>query len=160
MERRFYRLQTVEERYNDTTEEQNRMVQERVEIRPGEVLHRGEKIEAEYRIWNQENRSFVRLNAHREATLRPADQLSGYYGWHLRPFYIDGLSISPQGYREVKADRTLYWFDSYPEENTTVRETFFVTQDGTFTAPVIEIESLYAPHYRANAGFTKPLRVE
>ncbi|MBR1574144.1 MAG: hypothetical protein IJ652_04780 [Bacteroidales bacterium] len=160
VERRFYRLQTVEERYNDTTEEQNRMVQERVEIRPGEVLHRGEKIEAEYRIWNQENRSFVRLNAHREATLRPADQLSGYYGWHLRPFYIDGLSISPQGYREVKADRTLYWFDSYPEENTTVRETFFVTQDGTFTAPVIEIESLYAPHYRANAGFTKPLRVE
>ncbi len=159
LERRFYRIVTEEEVYNDRTEEQNRQVDVRQEIRPGDLLHRGEKIVAEYRIWNEENRSFVRLQAFREATLRPVDQLSGYYGWRFRPFYVGGYSFSPQGYREVKADRTLYSFDSYPEENTTVTEEFFVTQDGVFTAPVIEIESLYAPHYRANAGYTRPLEV-
>ena len=47
-----------------------------------------------------------------------------------------------------------------PEEKTTVREEFFVTQAGMFTAPVVSIESLYAPHYRANDGFAAPLRAE
>ena len=116
------------------------------EIRPGDVVPVGTKITARYVIWNQENRSFVRLSATREASLRPADQLSGLYGLG--------------GYRDVREDRTEYWFDSYPEENTTITEEFFVTQAGVFRAPVITIESLYAPHYRANAGFTAPLEAE
>ena len=114
------------------------------EIRPGDVVPVGTKITARYVIWNQENRSFVRLSATREASLRPADQLSGLYGLN--------------GYRDVRPDRTEYWFDSYPEENTTIEEDFFVTQAGTFRAPVITVESLYAPHYRANAGFGGPLQ--
>ena len=113
-------------------------------IRPGDVVPVGARITAKYVIWNQENRSFVRLSATREASLRPADQLSGLYGLN--------------GYRDVRSDRTEYWFDSYPEENTTIEEDFFVTQAGTFRAPVITVESLYAPHYRANAGFGGPLQ--
>lgn len=66
----------------------------------------------------------------------------------------------PHGYRNVKAEKTEYYFDSYPEENTTVSEDFFVTQSGAFVAPVVEIESLYAPHYRANGGFSGKLAVE
>ena len=116
------------------------------EIRPGDIVPVGTKITAKYVIWNQENRCFVRLKATREASLRPADQLSGLYGF--------------TGYRDVRPDRTEYWFDSYPEENTTITEELFVTQAGVFRAPVITIESLYAPHYRANAGFTAPLESE
>lgn len=52
----------------------------------------------------------------------------------------------------MKPDRTVFYFDTYPEGHTTVTEDFFVTQTGTFQAPVPEIESLYAPHYRANAA--------
>ena len=115
------------------------------EIRPGATVSVGTKITARYVIWNQENRSFVRLTAAREASLRPADQLS---------------SLDFRGYRDVRTDRTEYWFDSYPEENTIVTEEFFVTQAGTFRAPVITIESLYANHYRANAGFAAPLNVK
>ena len=117
----------------------------------GDELHVGDKVVATYKIWNEENRSFVRLTAPRPAAFRPVQQLSGRYGWWLRPISITGwMSFSPQGYRSVLADRTEFWFDSYPEENTTLTEEYFVTQEGTFQCPVPVIESLYAPHYRAN----------
>ena len=117
----------------------------------GDVLHVGDKIVATYKIWNEENRSFVRLTAPRPAAFRPVQQLSGRYGWFGRPISITGwVAFSPQGYRSVLADRTEFWFDSYPEENTTLTEEYFVTQEGTFQCPVPVIESLYAAHYRAN----------
>lgn len=131
----------------------------RLEIFPGMKLNVGDKVTAEYRIWNQENRSFVRLTAPREAAFRPVDQLSGPYGWRLSPLSVGGfLSVTPQGYRNVATDRTEYWFDLYPEDKSTVSEEFYITQEGTFTAPVVTIESLYAPHYRANAAFSGVLR--
>ncbi|MBQ8060772.1 MAG: hypothetical protein IJ205_02345 [Bacteroidales bacterium] len=124
----------------------------RVEIYPGMQLKVGDKVICEYKVWNQENRSFVKLTAPREAAFRPVNQLSGHVGWWARP--VGGTySVTPQGYRNVKSDRTEYFFDVYPEENTTVTEEFFITQEGTFVAPVVTIESLYAPHYRANDKF-------
>ena len=130
----------------------------RLEIYPGMKLSVGDKVVAEYRIWNQENRSFVKLTAPREAAFRPVNQLSGHVGWWARP--VGGTySVTPQGYRNVKSDRTEYFFDVYPEENTTVTEEFFITQEGTFTAPVVSVESLYAPHYRANDKFGGTLTV-
>lgn len=119
----------------------------------GEVLHVGDKVTAVYRIWNQENRSFVKLSVPRNASLRPVDQTSGRYGWMARPLAVPGwTSFTPQGYRSVRADRTEYWFESYPEDRTSISEEFFVTQEGRFQSPVLEIESLYAPHYRANGS--------
>lgn len=121
------------------------------ELAEGEKLNVGDKITARYEIWNEENRSFVRLTAPRAASLRPAQQLSGNYGWMAKPLNVDGwVAFTPNGYRNVLADKTEYWFDSYPEENTVITEDFLVTQEGTFSVPVVEIESLYAPHYRAN----------
>ena len=120
-------------------------------LQDGDELHVGDKILATYLIWNEENRSFVRLSAPRPAAFRPVEQRSGSLGWSGRPISITGwVSFSPQGYRSVLADRTEFWFDSYPEEHTRLFEEFFVTQEGTFQSPVLEIESLYAPHYRAN----------
>ena len=120
-------------------------------LQDGDVLHVGDRITATYQIWNEENRSFVRLSVPRPAAFRPVEQRSGRLGWFGRPISITGWVVfSPQGYRSVLADRTEFWFDSYPEENTTLVEEFFVTQEGTFQCPVTEIESLYAPHYRAN----------
>ena len=160
IERKFFREVTVEEKYNDKTEDKNRNVTELQEIKPGEQLHVGDKILMKYCIWNQENRSFVRMTAPREASLRPVDQLSGHYGWRFNPLRISRFyTLSPQGYRNVKAERTEYYFDSYPEEKTEITEEFFVTEAGTFKAPVVSIESLYAPHYRANDGFKAVLDV-
>lgn len=123
------------------------------EVKEGDVLHVGDIVRAEYRISNAENRSFVRVTAPRPAALRPVNQLSGRYGWWLTPLRVPGwYSFSPQGYRSVLASKTEYWFDSYPEAGTTITEEFYVSQEGSFRSPVVEIESLYAPHYRANDG--------
>ncbi|MCR5408328.1 MAG: hypothetical protein K6E61_04400 [Bacteroidales bacterium] len=131
IERKFYR--TVVGRANP------------VEINPGDPVSVGDKIKVQYQIWNGENRSFVKLSAGREATLRPVQQLSGLSGWTL--------------YRNVKAECTEYFWEVCPEEKTTVTEEFYVTQAGSFTAPVTVIESLYAPHYRANSAFRGVLDV-
>ena len=133
----------------------------REEISEGTELAVGDKIIAEYRISSDENRSFVRLSAPREASFRPVDQLSRNYGWWLGIIRLDGsFTITSQGYRNVKSDRTEYYFDVYPEDKTVIREEFFVTQEGTFKAPVVTIESLYAPHYRANDGFRSSVRTK
>ena len=157
IERKFFREKTVEKVYDDRSGK-NDMVTKREEIKPGTPVAVGDKIIAEYHIWNQENRSFVKVDAFREAALRPVQQLSGPSNWGW--FNLRRLTFTPQGYRNVKADRTEYYFDSFPEENTTLTEEFFVTQAGTFTAPVITVESLYAPHYRANDAFHGVLAVE
>ena len=121
-------------------------------LEAGDVLHVGDRIEAVYTVHNDENRSFVRLTAPRPAAFRPVEQRSGYQGWQARPLSITGwVSFSPQGYRSVLADRTEFWFDVFPEEQTTLRETYFVAQEGTFQVGAPVIESLYANHYRANA---------
>lgn len=149
VERRFFVERTVDGKV------------QRNELSDGENLYIGDKVFAEYRIWNEENRSFVKLTAPRPASLRPANQLSGYYGWWLRPLSVAGWrAFSPHGYRSVLADRTEYWFDSYPEENTIVTEEFLVTQAGSFQMPAVSIESLYAPHYRANDSGHGPLLSE
>lgn len=106
-------------------------------LREGDVLRVGEKIIARYEVSSDENRSFVRLVAPRPGSLRPVDQLSGNI------YYLGG-------YRSVLSDRTEFWFDSYPEEKTSLEEEFYVSAEGVFSVPTVSIESLYAPHYRAN----------
>ena len=120
-----------------------------VELRDGDVLRVGDKVTVVYRIWNEENRSFVRISAPRPASFRPVEQLSGSFGGWFR---------SLRGYRSVLSDRTEYWYDAYPEEVTTVEESFYVTQSGAFQTPASVVESLYAPHYRANASGAAPIQ--
>ena len=131
-----------------------------VEIKPGDPVSVGDRIVANYVIWNAENRSFVKLTAGREATLQPVNQLSGHLGYSFyRPMGRSSWSFVPQGYRNVKPSCTEFYFDSYPEENTELSEEFYVQQAGQFQAPVLVIESLYAPHYRANSAYRPALEV-
>jgi hypothetical protein len=132
----------------------------REELSDGDKLLVGDKIVAVYSLWSEDNRSFVRLSVPRPACFRPQDQLSGSCGARLRPISYGFYRISPYAYREVRADRTLYWIDVFPEEDSTVEEVLFVTQEGEFVSAVTEIESLYAPHYRANDDFAGEFTVE
>ena len=114
----------------------------RVLLREGDVLTVGSRVTAVYRIWNEENRSFVRIVAPRPACLRPVQQLSGYWRG---------------AYRSVGTDASTYWFETYPEENTVLEESFYVSQSGIFHSGIPVIESLYAPHYRATDRGRGPL---
>ena len=112
------------------------------ELKDGDIVHVGDRIRAEYRLWSEENRSFVVMRAPRPAGLRPVQQLSSYT-WRC--------------YRSVKAESTEFWYEVFAEEKQTVTEDFYVTQQGSFRSPVADIECLYAPHYRANdagGGYT------
>ena len=130
------------------------------EIHQGDTLRVGDKIIAKYELWSAENRSFVRIDAFREACFLPVDQLSGP---ETKVHVFDGdlrVSQSLKFYREVREDETRWWLDVCPEETTVWQEALFVTQAGTFSAPVITVESLYAPEYRANSSFQGPLSAE
>ena len=160
VERKFYR-EVVQERVYDDKTGPNDQVNTLEEIQPGDPVSVGDRIVVKYHIWNGENRSFVRLTAGREAALQPEQQLSGSIGYgFIRPVRSGVVwGFVPQGYRNVKASATEYYFDSYPEENTVLQESFFVQQAGRFVAPAVVIESLYAPHYRANSAYRGPVTV-
>lgn len=122
-----------------------------IELSEGDELRVGDKVKAVYSVQNDENRSFVRISAPRFANLKPVEQMSGLYRswWTIDYEYF---RVLPQGYREVRSDRTIWYFDSYPDFKTKVEEEFYVVRPGRFQAPAVEIESLYAPHYRANGN--------
>jgi len=122
------------------------------ELKEGDRLAVGDKIKSVCKIWNEENRSFVHLVVPRPANLRAVDQKSGYTGMWLRTLSVGGYNFAPSGYRNVHGGETEYFYDVYPEEDTTITEELYVTQAGEFSAPVATIESLYAPHYVANDG--------
>ena len=106
-------------------------------LRDGEKLSVGDKIEVRYDITNTENRSFVVMEAMRPACFYPVDERS----WGSQWFYCERL-----------ADRTKYYFQTLAEEDTHLRESFYVTQEGTFNSGLVQIESLYAPEYRGHTG--------
>ena len=102
----------------------------------GTKLHAGDKITVSYQIHNTENRSFVQMLAMRPACFYPVDERS-YFTWY-------GY------YREVKPSETNYYWELLPEEYTSVKEEFYVSQEGTFNSGLIEIECLYAKEYRGH----------
>ncbi|MCD8207265.1 MAG: hypothetical protein LUD72_04940, partial [Bacteroidales bacterium] len=171
VERRFYRMLPEEGSVADGDVQScdNNDIQgiststklSKVELKEGDVLNVGDKVIAEYHVWNEENRSFVRLETPRYAAFRPVDQLSGYVGGLARFIIFAAYGyIYPSTYREVKADRTILYFDVLAEENSTFTEEFYVTQAGTFATPAVTVESAYAPHYRANDKAAFSITVE
>ncbi|MGN0188866.1 MAG: MG2 domain-containing protein [Candidatus Cryptobacteroides sp.] len=130
-----------------------------IRLNEGDTLALGEKILSVIRVWSAENRSFVMLDAPRHACMRPVGQLSGISGgWLSRPFLLPAeipSSGTPFSYREVKADRTQWYMDVCPEEWSLFCEEYFVVCGGEFACPAVSVESLYAPHYRANSNFSE-----
>jgi len=130
----------------------------KTELKEGDRLSVGDRVVAEYKVYSEDYRSFVKITAPRPGCLTPVEQTSGRYGWRFSPVraFAGGMAIevSPSGYRDSRTDCSEYWFDCFPEEKTTISEEFYVTQKGSFALPALEVESLYAPHYRANSSFT------
>ena len=109
-----------------------------------DTLKVGDRVKITWNITNEENRSFVRVTLPHSAGLMPVEQMSGYrWGY----------------YRNVLPDRTELWYESYPEEKTSVTEEYYVTRAGRFQCPAAVIESFYAPHYTANTACPDPQEI-
>ena len=119
-------------------------------LRQGDSINVGDKIKAVYKLNASDSRSFVVLSAPREAALRPVLERSGVSGGLLRKVSMPYLQ--PSGYRDVRQDRTVYYFYTLPEGESTIEEEFFATASGVFSAPPVEVSSAYAMHYRAVCG--------
>ncbi len=117
-----------------------------VEIVEGDSLALGDRIVVKYRIWSEENRSFVKLSAALSGTLRPVRQVSGNLYSPLR--FHPGLRSSV--YREVRSDVVNWYMEVCPEEHTEFSEEYYITATGNFVLPAVTVESSYSPHYRAN----------
>ncbi|MFA7033567.1 MAG: MG2 domain-containing protein [Bacteroidales bacterium] len=111
-------------------------------IADGDALSVGDKIIVRYKVYNTENRSFVQMCAMRPACFYPENEASGYTWWG-------------RYYKEVRESATNYYFELLPEEYTTIEERFYVTQAGTFTSSLVQIESLYAREYRGHTASVK-----
>ena len=107
-------------------------------LKEGDALKIGDRILARYALRSDENRSFVKLTVPRCAAFNPVSQISGV--------------VRSGAYRDLREDRTEYWFDLLPEEDSQLFEEFFVTNEGRFQGAAAVLESSYAPHYRANTG--------
>lgn len=104
----------------------------------GEVVKIGERIKARYTVHNDENRSFVRMDASRPSSFYPVDERSGsFYG---------GCQ------REIRADKSVFWWELLPEGETIWYEDFYVSQEGVITSGTVQVESLYAPEYRGHTS--------
>jgi hypothetical protein len=113
-------------------------------IMDGEKLNVGDEIIARYYIKNSENRSFVRMKAMRPACFYPLDE---------RSFFFTGFG--GEFYKEQHESLTNYYFELLPEGSLTIEERFYITQEGTFSTSLVEIESLYANEYRGHTGSVK-----
>ncbi len=113
-------------------------------IMDGEKLNVGDEIIARYYIRNSENRSFVRMKAMRPACFYPLDERSFFFTGFWGEFY-----------KEQHESFTNYYFELLPEGNLTIEERFYITQEGTFSTSLVEIESLYANEYRGHTGSMK-----
>ena len=120
-------------------------------LHAGDSLSIGDRIVCRYTVKSGDNRSFVKLTVPRYASFRPVDQVSGMTGWWRDPL-PSGRRPGVGSYRNVLDDRTEYYFDVLPEGVTVIDEVFYLSQDGVYQSPVPEVECMYAPHYRANAG--------
>lgn len=113
-------------------------------IMDGDKLNVGDEIIARYYIKNSENRSFVRMKAMRPACFYPLDERSFFFTGFWGEFY-----------KEQHESLTNYYFELLPEGNLTIEERFYITQEGTFSTSLVEIESLYANEYRGHTGSMK-----
>ena len=129
-------MKDVKEFGNDMTVKRT-FLRDGRELAEGDVLHVGDRIEVHYDLWNGENRSFVQVHAMRPACFYPVDERS--YG-------------SSYFYKEQTASGTEYYYQLLPEEDTHLVESFYVTQEGVFDKGLVEMESLYAPEYRAHTA--------
>lgn len=158
----FKAFEDVHKTGNDMSVEREWYVVRGTETYPlaeGDSLYVGDRLEARYRIWSRENRSFAHLSAPRPACVTPVQPLSGSCRVQYLSFELP-LYGRQSTYRSVARDRSDYWLEVLPEEESVIVESFYVSASGRFVCPPVSIVSTYADHYCANDDSDAPICVQ
>lgn len=111
------------------------------EIKEGETLHLGDKVRVQLMITSKRDMDYVCIIDGRSACLSPIQQLSGYV-WNSGAGY----------YRDVQNDVTNLFYDFMPKGTTFAEYDCYVTQEGTYSLGISQIQCLYAPLQTAHSG--------
>lgn len=98
----------------------------------------GDRLHVRYTITADRDYEFVQLTAPRSAAAEPDASLSGYR-------YQNGLGY----YRQIRDDRTEYYFDRMPKGSYVIEEDWLISRMGNYQTGPVVIKCLYAPEYRS-----------
>ena len=101
----------------------------------------GDRLHVRYTITADRDYEFVQLTAPRSAAAEPDASLSGYR-------YQSGLGY----YRQIRDDRTEYYFDRMPKGTYVIEEDWLISRMGNYQTGPVVIKCLYAPEYRSFTG--------
>ena len=98
----------------------------------------GDRLHVRYTITADRDYEFVQLTAPRSAAAEPDASLSGYR-------YQNGLGY----YRQIRDDRTEYYFDRMPKGTYVIEEDWLISRTGNYQMGSTVIKCLYAPEYQS-----------
>lgn len=98
----------------------------------------GDRLHVRYTITADRDYEFVQLTAPRSAAAEPDANLSGYR-------YQNGLGY----YRQIRDDRTEYYFDRMPKGTYVIEEDWLISRAGNYQMGSTVIKCLYAPEYQS-----------
>jgi hypothetical protein len=105
----------------------------------------GDRLHVRYTITADRDYEFVQLTSPRSAAAEPDASLSGYR-------YQNGLGY----YRQIRDDRTEYYFDRMPKGTYVIEEDWLISRTGNYQMGSTVIKCLYAPEFQS---FTSSNRV-
>ena len=106
----------------------------------------GDRLHVRYTITADRDYEFVQLTSPRSAAAEPDASLSGYR-------YQNGLGY----YRQIRDDRTEYYFDRMPKGTYVIEEDWLISRSGNYQTGSTIIKCLYAPEF---SSFTSSDRVK
>ena len=98
----------------------------------------GDRLHVRYTITADRDYEFVQLTSPRSAAAEPDASLSGYR-------YQNGLGY----YRQIRDDRTEYYFDRMPKGTYVIEEDWLISRTGNYQMGSTIIKCLYAPEYQS-----------
>ncbi|MEZ4906523.1 MAG: alpha-2-macroglobulin family protein [Saprospiraceae bacterium] len=104
-------------------------------LNPGDILKVQIKIEVDRPM------EFIQISDQRASCLEPTEQISRY-NWQ------GGLGY----YQNPKDTKTNFFIDYLPRGNYIFEYSLFVTQSGSFSNGIAEIQSYYAPEFNSHSG--------
>jgi len=110
------------------------------EIRQGDILHPGDLIKVKIRLQVDREMEFVHLSDQRAATFEPLEQLSGYK-WQ------GGLGY----YQNPRDTKMNFFIDFLPRGVFVLEYPLRITQSGTFSNGIAELQSYYAPEFSSHS---------